>query len=247
MPLHPVLDARLNAVYADPRCEGLVRGVSGSRTKGEQIVLWNGYQNKLAWAKAHLGVQGWPNPYRNFNTAANPYILVGAAPGTSLYDLVGLREGSWHMEQLSKTYGLVGYAEDINWSEIPNRLYGVVEQVMAENRLIRTVFTPQYERWHWQMAWDDWTWVPGAPPPEPIPDFTPQIRLILEGGDDMLIVKHSGKEYLLYPSGLIIVQDGPNPPGSTPWAVTDEMWHDLVTVNRQVRKLLGLGEDVIPG
>lgn len=160
MALHPVLAARLTAVYLDPRCEGLVRGVSGSRSKAEQIVLWNGYQAKLEWAREHPWLPSWMNPYRGFNTAANPYILVGASPGTSLYDLVGLREGSWHMEQVSKTFGEVGYAEDINWSELPKRLHRTVEQVMAENRLIRTVFSPQFEPWHWQMAWDDWTWTP---------------------------------------------------------------------------------------
>lgn len=171
MPLHPVLDARMQAVYRDPRCEGILYQVSGPRTFEEQVYLWNGYQAKLEWQRTHRWLPSWMNPYRHFNTAANPYALVDASPGTSLYDLVGLREGSWHMEQLSRIYGRVGYAVDVNWSALPRRMHAGVEAAMAENRMIRTVFSPQYEAWHWQMRWDDWTWTPLNIPLPPVPPF----------------------------------------------------------------------------
>lgn len=159
MRLHPVLAARLEWAYADPRCEGLLRLVSGPRTKQEQIVLWDGWQARRDWARRHLGVMGWPNPYRHFNEAANPYVKFARA-----YDLVGPREGSWHMEQESEQYGPCGYAGDLNWSELPKRLWAPVETVLFEARLIRTV---PGEPWHWQMFWNDWTWVPSAPAPDP--------------------------------------------------------------------------------
>lgn len=153
--LHPVLAKRDEAFRADPRMRGLVTVNNTVRSRGQQIILWEGYQAKLKWAAEHPWLPAIMNPYRHYNTAANPYAIFSGA-----YD-VKARYGSWHMEQFSETFqGYYGYAIDYNYSALPRDIKKIFISVAAEYKLVETVFTPQYEPWHYQMAWTDWVWVP---------------------------------------------------------------------------------------
>jgi hypothetical protein len=138
---HPVFRARVEALCADPRMRGLLFVDSGVRTKAEQKFLWDGYQNKLK------GVPG----FAHFNTAANPDSVVA----TSWYGL-GTRHGSWHMQQPDGH----GYACDFAYSRLPADIQKILISVAAEYRLVETVFSPQYEPWHYQMDPADFEWVP---------------------------------------------------------------------------------------
>lgn len=135
--LHPVLRARVAALCADPRVRGQLRVESAVRTYAEQVYLYGGWQKKL---------QGVPG-YEHFNLAANPDRAI-----TPAYGLPRAR-GSWHMEQPDGW----GYAVDFNFSALPHDVQAVLEDVAREYRLIRTVPS---EPWHYQMTWNDWTWLP---------------------------------------------------------------------------------------
>lgn len=150
--LDDVFYRRLDAALADPRLRGLVRCASAVRTFEQQVALWNGY------------LQGLPG----FNTAANPY-ATSVMPGYT-YDL-RYRQGSWHMVQHDGR----GYAVDLNHSELPGDVQAILADVLREYRLVLTVFRPQFEPWHYQMDWGDWTWVPAdsVPAPEPAPTPPP--------------------------------------------------------------------------
>lgn len=130
--LHPVFRARLDHALNDPRIKGKVRVVSATRTRAQQAALYAAY-------KAGTG-----------NTAANPDSVTVGAYG------LAQRYGSWHMQQPDG----YGYAVDLNWSELDPRTAALAEAILQDHRLIRTVFSPQYEPWHWQMSWSDWAWVP---------------------------------------------------------------------------------------
>ena len=138
---HPVFRARVEGLCADPRMRGLLMVFSGVRTEQEQRRLWEGYQNKLR------GVPG----FAGFNTAANPDSVLQ----TSWYGL-GTRVGSWHMVQRDG----FGYACDFAYSQLPSDIKEILIAVAGEYRLVETVFTPEYEPWHYQMDPADFEWVP---------------------------------------------------------------------------------------
>lgn len=153
--LHPVFEARLAAFLADPRFGGSLKAFSGTRTYEQQKYLYDGWVARLP----------------GFNLAANPDSYL-----TPMYD-VAVGKGSWHQEQVSTTYGLKGYALDLNFSSFMWLHFGFdpgnsvqrkwasdyIEAVAREYRLWRSVPS---EEWHYQMDRNDWTWVPQQAPPK---------------------------------------------------------------------------------
>lgn len=117
---------------------------SAGRTLSEQVRLWNGYRS---------GESG-------FNTAANPYRILGNTP-------VGLIKGSWHMIQAN------GKSYAIDFTRPRSRItWAQVHKVFDEVGLWHGI--PD-EDWHAQAVLSD-GWIKGPLPPTLTSPQPPSIK-----------------------------------------------------------------------